>query len=234
MARHFQAMHSARWRVLCACWAGGMLLSGCAGPRPQVPPPPGEPPVQEQPPTEQPPPAPGDAEVQLAFEQATASLGAGRYSEAIPRLYDVLEHRPSHTVARYNLGVALQRVRQWQEALKVLTAAGTDEVRKRGLAANVEVPEDADADYVHALGTVFQELRRFDEAIACFDAAIAQDAKHLKSRYARALCLQLRGDLKQARTAWRDYLARDPDSSWTESARKHLAEVESRLSTQPR
>ena len=216
--------------------AGAVLLAGCAGPRSQTtPPPPGEPPVQEPPPAAGEPPAPTpDAEVQLVFEQATASLGAGRYSEAIPHLYEVLEHRPTHTVARYNLGVALQRVRQWQEALKVLTAADADEVGKRALAAGVEVPDDADADYVHALGTVFQELRRFDEALACFDTAIAQDGKHLKSRYAKALCLQLKGDLKPARTAWRDYIARDPDSSWTESARKHLAEVESRLSTQPR
>ena len=172
--------------------------------------------------------------MQLAFAQGSAALGAGRYSEAIPHLYEVIEKQPTHTVARYNLGVALQRVRQWQESVEVLTAKGTDAVEKRSLAADVEVPREADADYVHALGAAFQEMRRFDQALACYDAAIAADKAHLKSRYARALCLQFRGDLKEARAAWRDYIARDPASSWTDSARKHLAEVESRLSTQPR
>lgn len=211
-----------------------VAMAGCAAPpkgaKENPPPPPATEPLAE-PTAKEPEP---DVDVQLAFERGSAALGAGRYSEAIPYLYDVLEERPSHTIARYNLGVALQRVKQWKESTEVLTAKETSEVEKRRLAAEVDVPADADADYVHALGAAFQELRRFDAALACFDAAIAQDKGHLKSRYARALCLQLRGDLQAARTAWRDYLSRDAEGSWSDSARKHLAEVESRLSSQPR
>ena len=212
----------------------GLTFTGCASPGAKKT---ATPAVETPPAATQPSeiaPRASDTEVQLAFQQGSAALGAGRYSEAIPHLYDVLEHEPRHTVARYNLGVALQRVRQWQESVDVLTAEDVDEVTKRRLAAEVRVPEAADADYLHALGAAYQEMRRYDQALACYDAAIAADAAHLKSRYARALCLQWSGDLQAARDAWRDYLARDPESSWTESARKHLAEVESRLSTHGR
>jgi tetratricopeptide (TPR) repeat protein len=169
------------------------------------------------------------AEAQEAFERATTELGAGRYNDAVPFLYDVIDKDPTHTVARYNLGVALQRLRQWKESSEVLTAKRGRGAATRTLSKAVQVPQDADADYVHALGTAFQELRRYDEAILCFDAAIDLDAGHLKSRYARALTLQLRGDLEAARKAWRDYIGRDPHSSWGESAREHLATVEAKL-----
>jgi len=217
------------WVALVASFAG--CAPAPKGTTESPPPPPASEERPGEPTAKEPEP---DVDVQLAFERGSAALGAGRYSEAIPYLYDVLEERPSHTIARYNLGVALQRVRQWQESTEVLTAKETSDVEKRRLAAEVDVPTDADADYVHALGAAFQELRRFDAALACFDAAIAQDKSHLKSRYARALCLQLRGDLQSARTAWRDYLSRDAEGSWADSARKHLAEVETRLSSQSR
>lgn len=228
------------WRLAAAPWRPAGLaclvtaLAGCAAPGAKKPtPPPAVPAVTAPPPGALVPSAP-DSATQLALAQGTAALGAGRYSEAIPHLYAVLEKEPRNTLARYNLGVALQRVRQWRESVQVLVANGADEVELRSLGAEVKVPLDADADYVHALGAAFQEMRRFDQALACYDAALAADGSHLKSRYARALCLQFRGDLQEARAAWRDYIARDPASSWTASARQHLAEVESLLSTQRR
>ena len=205
-----------------------IVAAGCAAslpPRPgqEGPPPPPEPEV----------PAPvGD--VQLDLERGVAALGGGRYSEAVPYLKKVLEVQPAHTLARYNLGVALQRLRQWQESVQVMTGERPGGVQRHSLAAGVEIPVDADADYVHALGAAYQEMRRFDQALACFDGAIELDRGHLKSRYARALTLQWRGDLHAARAAWRDYIGRDPSSTWTESARKNLAEVESKLSAQAR
>jgi len=166
---------------------------------------------------------------EAAFQRGTAALEAGRYSDAIPDLYAVIHAEPGNLVARYNLGVALLRVRQWKEAVEVLTASGTEDIARQTLAERVSLPADVDADYLHALGTAYQEVKDYDSALACFDAAIAADSRHLKSRYARALTLETRGDLTQARTAWRDYIKRDPQSSWGESARKHLADVQSRL-----
>lgn len=206
-----------------------LVVAGCAGSRAPRPAQEGQPPGE----VPEPPPAPvGD--VQIDFERGAAALSGGRYSEAIPYLKKVVEVQPEHTLARYNLGVALQRVRDWQESVQIMTGEHAGGAPRREVAAGVQVPVDADADYVHALGAAYQELRRFEQALACFDAALALDDGHLKSRYARALTLQLQGDLKAARAAWRDYIARDARSTWTESARKNLAEVESKLSAQAR
>ncbi len=220
------------WRALAATLvaAATLVVAGCAGSDAARP---GreEPPPAATEPEELPAPV-GD--VQLDFERGAAALSGGRYSEAIPYLKKVVEVQPAHTLARYNLGVALQRVRDWQESVQIMTGEHAGGAERRELAAGVKIPVDADADYVHALGAAYQELRRFDQALACFDAAIALDRKHLKSRYARALALQLQGDLEAARAAWRDYIKRDPSSTWTESARKNLAEVESKLAAQAR
>jgi tetratricopeptide (TPR) repeat protein len=206
-----------------ALLALALLESGCGHP------PPGEvPPPTETPAPELQPPAPAPSP-EVAFQRGTAALEAGRYSDAIPDLYAVIHAEPGNLVARYNLGVALTRVRQWKEAVEVLTAAGTEGIARQTLAERVSLPADVDADYLHALGTVYRELRDFDSALACFDAAVVVDPRHLKSRYSRALTLETRGDLTQARAAWRDYIKRDPKSSWGESARKHLADVQSRL-----
>ena len=166
---------------------------------------------------------------QAAFERGSAALESGRYSEAIPELYTVLDEHPTHTVARYNLGVALLRVKQYKETVDVLTAGNEHEVQRQKLPAGVRVPYDIDADYLHALGTAYQEQREFKKSLACFEAAVEWDGTHLKSRYARALTLEAQGELAAARLAWIDYLARDTDSAWAEGARKHLAEVERRI-----
>lgn len=205
-------------RALLAGTLLGLLAASCAGGRQ-----PGVPPTAEK-----------QAEVQRDFEQASEMLRAGRYNDAIPLLYDVIDTDPTHTLARYNLGVALQRVKQWKESAEVLMAKRGRGALCRALSAEVQVPQDADADYLLALGKAFQELRRYDAALVCFDAAIELAPQDLKSRYARALTLQLQGDLTAARTAWRDYIRRDPNSSWGENAREHLAEVEAKLSPEAR
>jgi tetratricopeptide (TPR) repeat protein len=163
---------------------------------------------------------------QAAFERGSTALEAGRYSEAIPELYTVLDEHPSHLVARYNLGVALLRLKQYKETVDALTAAHESTVPRKKLPAGVRVPHDVDADYLHALGTAYQERREFHKSLACFEAAVAADAAHLKSHYARALTLEAQGELIAARMAWIEYLSRDADSAWGEGARHHLAEVE--------
>ena len=208
-----------------AALALAILAAGCGHPPPgEIPPPTEFPPPQPEVPSG---PAPSP---EAAFQRGTAALEAGRYSDAIPDLYAVIHAEPGNLVARYNLGVALMRVRQPKESVAVLTAADKEDLPRQTLADRVSLPADVDADYLHALGSAYQELKDYDSALACFDAAIAVDAKHLKSRYARALTLETKGDLTQARAAWRDYIKRDPQSSWTDSARKHLADVQSRLS----
>jgi len=166
---------------------------------------------------------------QAAFERGSTALESGRYSAAIPELYTVLDEHPTHVMARYNLGVALLRVKQYKETVDVLTASNEPVVSRQKLQDGVRVPFDVDADYLHALGTAYQEQRDFKKSLVCYEAAIQLNVAHLKSYYARALTLEAQGEWVVARAAWVDYLSRDPDSAWGDGARKHLAVVERRL-----
>ena len=168
-------------------------------------------------------------ETELTLQRGSEALSDGRYSDAIPDLESVLDARPADTNSRYNLGVALQRVQSFRESIEVLTAWGDRGVELRKLGLKIKVPVDADADYLYALGTSYQEMRQFDEAQRCLDTSVAEFPEHLPSRYGRAMVLQQRGKLKEAQSAWTDYLQRDPRSAWSEGARRHLATVQQKL-----
>jgi tetratricopeptide (TPR) repeat protein len=165
------------------------------------------------------------ADVELAYQRGAAALQQGRYSDAIPDLQTVVESRPSDTIARYNLGVAFQRVRSYRESVETLTGAGVAGFPVRSIGSGIQVPSDSDGDYLYALATSFQESRQFDQALVCFDASIRSFPEHLPSRFGRALTLQQSGRTQDARRAWEDYLARDASSSWAQSAREHLAKI---------
>lgn len=172
---------------------------------------------------------PSPEETELTLQRGSRALSDGRYSDAIPDLQAVVEARPGDTDSRYNLGVALQRVQSFRESIEVLTAWGDRGVETRKLGMDIKVPVDTDGDYLYALGTSYQEMRLFDEAQRCLDVSVAEFPDHLPSRYGRAMVLQQRGHLREAQSAWRDYLQRDQRSAWADGARRHLATVEQKL-----
>jgi tetratricopeptide (TPR) repeat protein len=174
-------------------------------------------------------PAVSPQEAELAYQRGTVALEAGRYSDAVPELRTVLRARPEDTVVRYNLGLALQRLRSFRESVQVFTGWGERDLDLRRIDRRIRVPYDADADYIYALGNSYQGLRELNYALKCFEDAIHLYPTNLNSRYARAMLLQQRGDLEEARLAWIDYIDRDPNSAWTESARRNLREVEREL-----
>jgi tetratricopeptide (TPR) repeat protein len=172
---------------------------------------------------------PSPEETELTLQRGSQALSDGRYSDAISDLQAVVDARPADTDSRYNLGVALQRVQSFRESIEVLTCWGDRGVDLRKLGLGIKVPTDADGDYLYALGTSYQEMRQFDEAQRCLDVSVGEFPEHLPSRYGRAMVLQQRGRLKEAQSAWVDYLQRDPDSAWAAGARRHLATVEQKL-----
>lgn len=172
---------------------------------------------------------PSPEETELTLQRGSQALSDGRYSDAIRDLQTVVDARPGDTDSRYNLGVALQRVQSYRESIEVLTCWGDRGVELRKLGLEIKVPVDADGEYLYALGTSYQEMRLFDEAQRCLDVSVAEFPDHLPSRYGRAMVLQQRGRLKEAQSAWVDYLRRDPDSAWSEGARRHLSTVERQL-----
>jgi tetratricopeptide (TPR) repeat protein len=168
-------------------------------------------------------------ETELSLQRGAQALEDGRYNDAIADLHDVVDARPNDTNSRYNLGVALQRVKSYRESIEVLTTWGDNGVEVRKIGQKIKVPVDADGDYLYALGTSYQEMRQLDEAQQCFNVSVGEFPNHLQSRYARAMVLQQRGKLREAQSAWTDYLQRDPYSAWADGARRHLATVDQKL-----
>lgn len=59
-------------------------------------------------------------------------------------------------------------------------------------------------------------------ALEATDRALALDPEFAEARFNRALILERMGLLERARSAWHEYLAIDPKSSWSAEAREHL------------
>jgi len=174
-----------------------------------------------------------EQEVERAYARGLSALEAGRYGDAVRDLRAVLGARPADLEVRYNLGVALLRLRSWKEAAEALSPEVAPSLATRTLAVGVRIPKAADADYLYALGTAYQEQRLLQPALACLEATLLRDAKHLKARYARAVVLEEQGDLERARAAWLDYLQNDESGTWSDSARRHVQAIEARLHPTP-
>lgn len=71
------------------------------------------------------------------------------------------------------------------------------------------------------------------KALEKFERAIELDPNLLPAYFNRAACLQSLPLTEQARQAWQEYLRRDPDSPWSEEARRNLGLIESSQSKRP-
>lgn len=65
-------------------------------------------------------------------------------------------------------------------------------------------------------------------ALRSLDRAIELDPKLPDPRFNRALCLEAMNSIEQAKTAWREYLDLDPNSEWSDEARRHLQTLENK------
>lgn len=65
-----------------------------------------------------------------------------------------------------------------------------------------------------------------DKSLGSLDRAIELDPKLPEPRFNRALVLEANGSLEPAKQAWREYLELDPNSKWTEEARRTLQRLE--------
>lgn len=75
---------------------------------------------------------------------------------------------------------------------------------------------------LHMSATTEGNSRRFNEALAASDAALAIDPQLPEALFNRALILESLHLDDRARAAWERYLAVDPSSPWAKEARYHL------------
>ncbi len=111
-----------------------------------------------------------------------------RYDDAQVLLQHVLAQAPRHLEALKCIGLVLQKMHRPQEALQYY-------VRARAI-------DGADAELLNNFGIVFQDLGRLDEAIACYDAAIALKPDFTLAIWHRSLAYLL---LHEFARGWPDY-----------------------------
>jgi tetratricopeptide (TPR) repeat protein len=94
----------------------------------------------------------------------------------------------------------------------------------------------ANADLQSDLGVLYLEMSRkapepekiafLDKSFQSLARAIELDPQLPEPRFNRALVLEAKGSLEQAKQAWREYLQLDPNSKWAAEAKRNLSHLE--------
>lgn len=71
-----------------------------------------------------------------------------------------------------------------------------------------------------------ESLKLSNQSLKHLEKAIELNSQMLEPRFNRALCLEMFSP-QEAKQAWREYLELDPNSKWTDEARRHLQSLES-------
>ncbi|MBS0206027.1 MAG: tetratricopeptide repeat protein [Planctomycetes bacterium] len=146
------------------------------------------------------------------FEDAVALESLGRFQDAAETYQQALRQDPHDPVLHFNLGNVLIRLDQ-------TTAAAVQFRQALRL----------DPGYVEAwnnLGSMQFELGQVDEAIASFQRALSVVPSYADACFNLAMALTRQGRLADARRSWQTYLKLDPNSSFADTARQHLQDVE--------
>ncbi len=115
---------------------------------------------------------------------ARAQLQEGDVDGAIEMLQRALELSPDLAKAHFFLGTAYRRLGSFDEALRHLQVAADQYPRDRVV--------------LNQIGRVHFLERRFDEAIAAFERALAVDPEDLEAHYNLMLCYRGNGDMERA------------------------------------
>ena len=119
-------------------------------------------------------------------------------NDAIASFRRTLELAPQHTLARYNLALALNRSDRAGEAI--------DELKRT-------LDTDPQPQIHYMLGVIYWHQGEFDQAMAELKGAIAQQSNYADAHYALGSVLKARKDWKGAAGALRRAIALRSDSS---------------------
>ena len=135
----------------------------------------------------------------VLFQLGNARLALGRLSQAAEAWRTALAARPDFVEAALALGEALNALEENAQAEEVLTAA-------QGSSSDPEI----NAQIENALGTAKLALRRPEEALAHFDAALALAPQLLSAERNRATALEYSHKPTEALASYRRILDRQP------------------------
>ena len=132
---------------------------------------------------------------------------------------------PKSTAAVSQIEAAVAE-RESAEALRALGRAYLVETRSEDAVRALErarelAPDDVDVtvDFAVALA----ERGTLPEALRLFDGVLAREPARQEALFNRALVLERLGRTDEARDAWQRYLDTNPEASWIDEARAHLA-----------
>ncbi|HKC62842.1 MAG TPA: CHAT domain-containing protein, partial [Pyrinomonadaceae bacterium] len=140
-------------------------------------------------------------------------------------LKDLDEH--SDAKAQHSLGRFYLAGRQFDKAIEHLELALKQEPNDAQInsdlgAALLELGEQEDQD--KEAGKAFSHLTR---ALEYINKALQINPNLPEALYNKALCLQYMKTPEQAKEAWQNYLAHDPQSKWAEEANRYLQSLSS-------
>ena len=144
-----------------------------------------------------------------AYNAGVAALDRGDLPAAAAAFREALALDPRHVDARYNLALVLLRRGRYEQAAAALA---------RVLAAR---PGDRDARLALA-GCRFHQAR-FADAIDRYRSLLRENPRDADAAYGLARSLAAAGRRREARRAWRAFLALEPDGPRAAVARRELA-----------
>jgi len=145
-------------------------------------------------------------EADVLFRQAVRADQSSQSLHALGRLY-LVKKEFDKAIDQFKLALELD-----QNNARLRSDLGAALLEK----AKASSSSADERERVLALGASLDELNK----------ALELDDKLLEAHFNRALVRQLMGLTEQAEQGWRDYLYRDPDSSWAKEVRQHLDQLE--------
>jgi tetratricopeptide (TPR) repeat protein len=149
---------------------------------------------------------PGDPlsseELDATLSLASSYLREPMWTEALTYARAVLGARPEDHRAMLVIGIALAATGELDEAERVLEAL------TRGDGTSV--------DALYNLGRIRLDRGRVEQALGCFDAAVAADPENHPCHFMRGSCLEVLGRLEDAQEAYERAIATsaNPGGAW--------------------
>jgi tetratricopeptide (TPR) repeat protein len=143
------------------------------------------------------------------FEYGQMCEEEERYSDAEDAYRRAIALTPQFPEAYFNLGNVIRSLGRLETAQELYYTAA------------VQDPAMAAAWY--NLGDVQEEQGRVKEAVASLRAAVEACSTYADAHFNLALCYEKLGQRQDAASHWSAYLKLDPNSQWSEIARRHMA-----------
>lgn len=134
---------------------------------------------------------------------------------------------PNNAAAHRALATYYASTRDFERAIREC------EIALKAAPDDAHVQSDAGAVYYEAAkdatDNASRMLRFLDESLKHTERAIEIDPKFPEPRFNRALALEALTNTEQAKTAWHEYLDLDPNSRWSDEARRHVQKLEQEM-----